>query len=223
MSPLPSALNRAPALNACVPDWPRAVRLHDRWTVTERIDGTRSAVLVEPADDERPLPPGPPAVSGVDGCVVLVRAASRTRWLVPEPEARATGEGRDNFRFAAWVAAHATQLAALGPGIHRGVWYGAGIGHGYGLAERRLALLDTARWHVAGLPAVLPGAVALVPILAECAGHELNATIAACLDHLAEHGSALVAGAAAAGVLARSAADPRFIIEATAEPVQQAV
>ncbi len=76
-----------------------------------------------------------------------------------------------------------------------------------------------ARRHAAGLPTALPDEVALVPVLAECTGLELNEAIHTCLDRLARDGSVLVPGASAAGVLARSDADPRFIIEsAVADP-----
>ncbi|MDR7340670.1 hypothetical protein [Glycomyces lechevalierae] len=135
-----------------------------------------------------------------------------------ESDAR-NGVGRDNFGFATWVAAHAAELAVLGPGTHHGEWYGAGIGHGYGLTERRFALLDLSRWH-RGLPDGAPATLGIVPVLAECEGARLNATLVKCLARLAKGGSLLVAGAAAEGVVASSAADPRFHIEAAGVPGQ---
>ena len=202
-------------LSEPVPRWSKTVRLSERWTVTEKIDGVHAIVVIEPADTTVSERPGLSLADGPAGQPVTVRAASRTRWLVPEPEA-ATGVGRDNFGFAVWVAAHATELAMLGPGAHHGEWYGPGIGHGYGLAERRFALFDTDRWP-RGLPETTPEEVRVVPVLAQCDGTELNTVIAQCLSRLAKQGSRLVAGAAAEGVIARSAADPRLALKAYVE------
>ncbi|GAB3994854.1 hypothetical protein GCM10029992_10530 [Glycomyces albus] len=197
-----------------MPGWPRTIHLHQRWTITERVEGARVLILIKSVDD-RPLPhPGIHLIEGPTGDQVTVQAASRTRWLVPEPEARANGSGRDNFAFAAWVVAHAARLAELGPGAHRGVWFGAGIGHGYGMAERHLALTDIARWSAAKLPTGLPETVVRVPVLTECTGQDLSEAIGAGLARLTERGSILVPGEATAGVQAHSAADPRFVIDA---------
>ncbi|MEU5875001.1 hypothetical protein AB0A73_25990 [Glycomyces sp. NPDC047369] len=179
--------------------------------MTEKIDGTHVIVVIEPASASQGDLPGVNLAAGPAGEPVTVRAASRTRWLVPESEAVA-GIGRDNFGFAAWVALHAGELAVLGPGAHHGEWYGVGIGHGYGLTVRRLALFDTARWR-RGVPEGVPERLGLVPVLADCEGSKLNATIARCLWGLTRNGSQLVAGAAAEGVIARSAADPRLALK----------
>jgi hypothetical protein len=216
MPPLPT-LHDVPALPTNVPAWPRAIRLTERWTITEQVDGTHAVILIKPvaAETEDTAVPGVVLAQGPGATLMAVRAASRTRWLVPEVEAR-RGAGRDNFGLAAWVAANAAGLAMLGPGAHHGQWYGVGIGRGYGLAERRLALLDTTRWQPHRLPEGAPAGLGVVPVLSECEGGKLNAVIARCLTRLAKHGSSLVPGAAAEGVIAASAADPRFIIEATA-------
>lgn len=195
-----------------MPRWPKTIRLSEQWTVTEKIDGTHVTVVIEPATTGPAGQPGISLAEGPAGGPVTVRAASRTRWLVTASEA-AVGIGRDNFGFAAWVAVHAAGLAALGPGTHHGEWYGAGIGHGYGLTERRLALFDTARWQ-RGLPDGVPEGLELVPVLADCEGSKLNATITWCLRSLARNGSRLVARAAAEGVIARSAADTRLALKA---------
>jgi hypothetical protein len=198
-----------------VPFWAKTVRLTERWTISEKVNGTHVIVVIEPASAGPLNRPGVSFTKGPAGEQVTVRAASRTRWLVTESEA-ASGVGRDNFGFAAWVELHATELAALGPGAHHGEWYGAGIGHGYGLTERCLGLFDTARWQ-RGLPEGVPDGLGLVPVLADCEGSKLNATIARCLRGLARNGSRLVAGAAAEGVIARSAADPRLALKAYIE------
>jgi hypothetical protein len=198
-----------------VPRWPKTIRLSEQWTVTEKIDGTHVTVVIESAATDPADQPGISLAEGPAGESVTVRAASRTRWLVTESEA-AAGVGRDNFGFAAWVAAHAAELAILGPGAHHGEWYGAGIGHGYGLTERRFALFDTVRWQ-RGLPDGVPEDIGVVPVLADCVGSKLNATIARCLRSLARNGSRLVKGAAAEGVIARSTAEPRLALKAYIE------
>jgi hypothetical protein len=181
--------------------------------VTEKIDGTHAIIVIETASAEQRERPGVSLAEGPGGQLVTVRAASRTRWLVTESEA-ATGVGRDNFAFAAWVALHATELPVLGPGAHHGEWYGAGIGHGYGLTERRFVLFDTARWRPKRVPDGVPEELDLVPVLAKCEGSKLNSTIARCLRQLVRDGSRLVAGAAAEGVIARSAPNPRLALKA---------
>jgi len=192
--------------------WPKIIRLTERWVITEKIDGTHAILVIRHASAEDTAQPGVTVAAGPGGRTVTVRAASRTRWLVPEHEAR-QGDGRDNFGFAAWVAAHATELALLGPGDHHGEWYGAGIGREYGLTERRFALFGAARWQ-RGLPDGVPEELGLVPVLAECEGAKLNAAITRALARLAKHGSHLVPGAAAEGVIASSTADTRLALKA---------
>jgi len=95
-----------------------------RWsrpiTVTEKIDGTNGAIMVHE-----------------DGSV---QAASKSRWITPE---------QDNFGFARWVQENAEALAQhLGPGLHRGEWWGHGIQRGYGLpkGQRVFSLFNTTKW-----------------------------------------------------------------------------
>lgn len=99
--------------------FPKIARLSREIIVTEKIDGTNAQVLITD-----------------DGSVI---AGSRTKWLAP-------GKQTDNFGFAAWVAEHAEELRALGPGRHFGEWWGCGIRRGYGLTEKRLSLFNVVRW-----------------------------------------------------------------------------
>lgn len=119
------------------PAFPKIPRLRRAIVVTEKIDGTNALVSIDEAG--------------------VVRAGSRSRWITPEA---------DNFGFAAWVAKHADELRALGPGHHYGEWWGAGIQRRYGLAERRFSLFNVGRWQ--GEP--LPACCGLVPVLAEGVG-----------------------------------------------------
>lgn len=109
-------------------------RLSRDMIVTEKLDGTNAQVFV--SDD-----------------LSEVRAGSRNRWIVPEA---------DNFGFARWVADHADELRALGPGRHFGEWWGQGIQRGYGLAEKRLSLFNVSRWSD---DAVRPACCHVVPTL----------------------------------------------------------
>jgi hypothetical protein len=94
-------------------------RLSRDMIVTEKLDGTNAQVLVSEHG--------------------TVLAGSRSRWIRP-------GKTTDNFGFAQWVADHADELRALGPGAHYGEWWGAGIQRGYGLDEKRFSLFNVGRW-----------------------------------------------------------------------------
>jgi hypothetical protein len=99
------------------PAFPKIPRLKRGCVISEKIDGTNALVSV-----------------AEDG---TVRAGSRSRWITPTA---------DNFGFARWVEDHADDLRALGPGLHYGEWYGAGIQRRYGLDHKRFALFNSGRW-----------------------------------------------------------------------------
>jgi hypothetical protein len=100
--------------------WPKTPRLFRPMIITEKIDGTNSAVIVT-EDGE-------------------VAAQSRTRLITP-------GKSTDNFGFAAWVEEHEDSLLQLlGPGRHFGEWWGKGIQRNYGLDERRFSLFNVGRF-----------------------------------------------------------------------------
>lgn len=123
--------------------WPKTPRLYRDIVITEKIDGTNAAVIIEPLD----------LADDVDNvaAVVLVRegnepdtlrpfrvgAQSRNRIITPED---------DNYGFATWVRDNAEGLfMALGPGRHFGEWWGAGIQRKYGLTEKRFSLFNVDR------------------------------------------------------------------------------
>lgn len=113
-------------------------RLFREIVITEKIDGTNAAILVNESG---------------------VFAGSKNRVLTP-------GKSTDNFGFAGWVEQNASDLAsALGPGLHRGEWWGVGIQRGYGLVERRFSLFNTAKWTEAYNNLELPANVHVVPEL----------------------------------------------------------
>jgi hypothetical protein len=98
-------------------EFPKMARLSREIIVTEKIDGTNAAVVI---DD--------------DGTVA---AQSRSRLITPDD---------DNFGFARWVADHADELRQLGPGHHFGEWWGAGIQRKYNIGEKRFSLFNVSRW-----------------------------------------------------------------------------
>jgi hypothetical protein len=142
--------------------FPKIARLNREVVVTEKIDGTNAQVHV--ADDG------------------TVTAGSRTRWITPEA---------DNFGFARWVAEHADELRALGPGSHFGEWWGSGIQRGYGLlnGEKRFSLFNVHRWSD---DAARPKCCGVVPVLTRGLGVEAAAGVALAL--LRRHGSIAAPG-----------------------------
>jgi hypothetical protein len=108
-------------------------------TVTEKIDGSNSAIRIRPydgtVDDSNVV-----LHVTVDDTPFSVWAQSRKRLLKP-------GKSTDNFGFAGWVYDNASDLVrVLGPGDHFGEWWGAGIQRGYGLKEKRFSLFNAVRW-----------------------------------------------------------------------------
>jgi hypothetical protein len=133
-------------------EFPKMARWSRDVIVTEKIDGTNAAVVIQSAafsgDDS------PHRIAQVDGFNVW--AQSRTRFITPAD---------DNYGFAAWVAAHADELVAgLGEGRHFGEWWGRGIQRNYSLTERRFSLFNVARW---GDDATRPACCSVVPTLYE--------------------------------------------------------
>jgi hypothetical protein len=118
--------------------FPKIPRLRREVVISEKIDGSNASVYI-PEDGKRAY------------------AASRNRWITPED---------DNYGFAKWVHANHDALLALGPGYHRGEWYGQGIQRGYGLSEKRFALFNASRW----LGGMQPACCRVVPVLAVGAG-----------------------------------------------------
>lgn len=118
--------------------FPKLSRLSREVVITEKIDGTNAAVIVEQDQDGFPR---------------VVGAQSRTRLITPED---------DNFGFARWVHENAEELAKLGPGTHFGEWWGRGIQRNYARPGRAFSLFNVGRWSD---PAVRPACCDVVPVL----------------------------------------------------------
>lgn len=147
--------------------WPKIARLNRDVVITEKIDGTNAAVIV----DE-------------DG--VTVGAQSRNRLIAPE---------RDNAGFGAWVQANATALAdILGPGHHFGEWWGSGIQRGYGMraGQKFFSLFNTARWEGLYDWKTWPTGLDVIPVL--YAGPFSMPAVKACLAELEDQGSVAAPG-----------------------------
>jgi len=111
---------------------PKIARLSREVIITEKIDGTNALVWVDEDHD--------------------VWAGSKNRWLSIE---------EDNFGFAKWANEHFRELQHLGPGIHKGEWWGEGIQRRYGLVEKHFSLFNVERWTFAERPSC----VGVVPTL----------------------------------------------------------
>jgi hypothetical protein len=122
-------------------EFPKMARLSREVIVTEKIDGTNAAVVIEECDSRGMAAINHDRVTcsvGMPHGKFALSAQSRTRLITPQD---------DNFGFAAWVYAHAAELVAgLGAGRHYGEFWGAGIQRRYGLDHKRFSLFNTIRW-----------------------------------------------------------------------------
>ena len=177
--------------------WPKVPRLNRNVVVTEKIDGSNTAVVIESV-----LRGAPKQVFEIcrvdlelaDDYELAVFAQSRKRLLQTNEDG---GKGSDNFAFAAWVKENAIELAAvLGEGYHFGEWYGSGIQRAYGLEDKRFALFNVGRWHDQQAngcgESVCPNCCSVVPVLA--LGQFADAPWEDALDNLRTNGSAAAAG-----------------------------
>lgn len=156
-------------------EFPKMARFSRDVIVTEKIDGTNAAVVIEEAHCGE-YPPHAIAMVGEYN----IYAQSRTRFITPE---------NDNAGFARWVVEKAEQLVDLGPGRHFGEWFGSGIQRTYGLQEKRFALFNVARWND---PAARPLCCHVVPTLWRGNFSDLRADLL--LGELALFGSQAVPG-----------------------------
>ena len=119
--------------------WPKIARLNREVIITEKLDGTNSAVII--------------TEDGGFG------AQSRNRLITP-------GKSTDNYGFARWALDNKEALIkALGPGHHYGEWWGSGIARGYGLknGDKRWSLFNISRYAEVDF-SELPN-VGLVPVI----------------------------------------------------------
>ena len=120
--------------------FPKMARLSRECLITEKIDGTNASIFIGPTDHKDPHSIA--TLFNKDGSALGMWAGSRTRWITTAD---------DNFGFANWAVANASELFKLGVGHHFGEWWGSGIQRGYGFknGERFFSLFNAGRW-VAG-------------------------------------------------------------------------
>ena len=183
-------------------EFPKVPRLFRDVIITEKIDGTNAAVVIEEhlglgkwATGERvgeQLYGGPHqtwrgiTVVDADGNHFMVGAQSRKRLVTPDV---------DNFGFAKWVFDNAADLVhILGPGRHFGEWWGSGIQRKYGLTgdDKRFSLFNVNRYaEQMYAQAILPE-LDVVPVLYD--GPFEEEIIRDTVDVLRERGSAVAPG-----------------------------
>lgn len=170
--------------------WPKTPRLFRDIVVTEKVDGTNSAVIIEEIDPELDYEyEGGFTLATVerDGKTYAVAAQSRNRLITP-------GKTTDNYGFAAFVKENAEELFDLfGPGRHFGEWWGSGIQGRYKNVHPKLkgfALFNTERY--AGLDETLPFGdqeVLVEPVHVFYQGPFSEEKIRGTLKELQKHGS----------------------------------
>lgn len=160
------------------PAFPSIPRLNRRVVITEKIDGENGLISIRRASDG-PLRVGiETRVNFVDGDTYYVSAGTRTRWVTDV----------DN-PFGGWVWERRYELVqTLGPGLHRGEWWGKGVKRGYGLNENRFSLFNVGRWtedklvEVLGLhvvPTIFPGTARLSTVQLALETLEISGSLAA--------------------------------------------
>ena len=150
--------------------WPKIARLNRDMIVTEKIDGTNAAVIVQYTTNC-----GAQAIANEvteDGVGVhltmrhpgggfsraVVAAQSRKKIITP-------GKQTDNHGFAGWVRENAQVLAdTLGEGYHYGEWWGRGVQRGYGQEGKRFSLFNVVRYADVNVPEI---GMDTVPIIYE--------------------------------------------------------
>jgi hypothetical protein len=143
--------------------WPDVARLHRGVTLTEMLDGKTAALHV---DVVRPLHhqvyendrwqtiPEVPVRAGDVFSLEEDGGGPRSRSIfyrvTVQNTTRIVTVQEDMNGIAAWARENAAGIvAALGPGIHFGEWWGYKINRGYGLrvGDRRFSLFNTVRWN----------------------------------------------------------------------------
>ncbi len=133
--------------------FPKLTRFSHGWTVTEKIDGTNSQIIITHQDNIKDS--DPKAIAYDNG--YYIHAGSRNRLIYP---------GNDNAGFAAFVSSNAGALIeALGEGRHFGEWWGSGIQRRYDMKEKRFSLFNVNRWQGPKDNGMLPPQVDVVPAL----------------------------------------------------------
>lgn len=132
--------------------WSKTPRYFRDIVITEKIDGTNAAVVIDQQSFGASVDFNDPnliavviddSLDGVDHTgypqfEYHVYAQSRKRLIHP---------GQDNAGFAQWVSMNAPTLVRdLGPGRHFGEWWGQGIQRKYGMPHKVFSLFNVSKW-----------------------------------------------------------------------------
>jgi len=116
--------------------WGKTPRLFRDIVITEKIDGTNSAVIIQQIESIADAAHDT-AIVQKNGQYYEVGAQSKNRLIYP-------GKTTDNHGFADWVYTNAEALFdVLGAGRHYGEWWGHGIQRGYGMDRKAFSLFNT--------------------------------------------------------------------------------
>lgn len=139
--------------------WGKTPRLFRDIVITEKIDGTNSAVIIQESFGEHEDPDSVLKYVWRDGVRYEIGAQSRNRLIFP-------GKTTDNYGFADWVQKNAEKLFdILGPGRHFGEWWGQGIARKYDMSHKMFSLFNTSKGVMEeGLDG---GVIGTVPVLHE--------------------------------------------------------
>lgn len=117
--------------------WPKTPRLFRDIVITEKVDGTNSAIIIQKIEESDEPSELRLAAIERDGEYYEVAAQSRNRLIFP-------GKTTDNHGFAAFVQENAEELFdLLGVGRHYGEWWGQGIQGRYNVDFKGFALFNT--------------------------------------------------------------------------------
>lgn len=133
--------------------WPKTPRLNRDMVITEKIDGTNAAVIIQKVPPVLGVEEYDPeihgAILGAWEDFALTRLGDHWYMVGGQSRNRVLTLSMDNAGFAKWVFANAGALVkVLGEGYHYGEWWGSGIQRGYGLTkgEKRFSLFNVARY-----------------------------------------------------------------------------
>ncbi len=130
-------------------EFPKIPRLRRECIITEKIDGMNAQIFIGPRTAGFTIPP---AIAVSQDLFMYV--GTRSGWVNPN---------NDVCGFAKWATENAEELFNLGPGTHRGEWWGSGVRRSYGLTkgDKRFSLFNTSRWTEDNTPKC----VGVVPIV----------------------------------------------------------
>lgn len=116
--------------------WPKTPRLFRDIVITEKVDGSNSAIIIQ-RSETGVMDGDAVAFVYLDGVGYDVAAQSRNRLIYP-------GKTTDNHGFARFVEENAERLVELlGEGRHYGEWWGKGVQGRYHVQFKGFALFNT--------------------------------------------------------------------------------